>query len=112
MVCHHLKIIKPKAYFSKGLSYSIELFYLEKVVGLLSDLFGDADFDGAVCDLPPNSFDRYLKKVRKHRRLHSQMSRIQEEASAPSGSPSKVDANSNKASDLQGDSSAPRPGLN
>ena len=46
MVCHHLKIIKPKAYFSKGLSYSIELFYLEKVVGLLSDLFGDADFDG------------------------------------------------------------------
>ena len=46
MVCHHLKIIKPKAYFSRGLSYSIELFYLEKVVGLLSDLFGDADFDG------------------------------------------------------------------
>ena len=47
----------------------------------------------AVCDLPPNSFERYLKKVRKHRRLHSQISRIVEEPS-----PSKVDANSNKAS--------------
>ena len=52
----------------------------------------------AVCDLPPNSFDRYLKKVRKHRRLHTQMSNAAAGASPSSAAGPKVDANSNKAS--------------